>query len=75
MENNNNIWGKQVIEKALEYANYKWTASEANVLHEIDSEKSEVIIIDATRSTGKVSVRTENVAQLFEKGYQIYRKK
>ncbi|MBP3579184.1 MAG: hypothetical protein J6K15_13825 [Lachnospiraceae bacterium] len=39
-----------------------------------NSEKSEVIIIDATRSTGKVSVRIENVAQLFEKGYQIYRK-
>ena len=204
MENSsdNNTWGKQVIEKALEYANYEWTATEANVLHGIDSdgrfvdtpditwrgevldcgwwkvneknvgipygwgnastleefeqgikngkfagnvpedkkrygshntvgvdcsglltacwglpkkiatrdipeyatiiknlddikqgdvfakigshvmffkefansEKSEVIIIDATRSTGKVSVRIKNVAQLFEKGYQIYRK-
>ena len=202
MENSNNIWGKQVIEKALAYANYKWTATEANVLHGIDSdgrfvdtpditwrgetldcgwwkvnevnvgipyswgnastleefeqgiknekyagnvpedkkrygshhtvgvdcsgllticwglpkkiatrdipqyatiienlkdiqqgdvfakpgshvmffkefantEKSEVIIIDATRSTGKVSVRTENVTQLFKKGYNIYRK-
>ena len=206
MENNqitdNSIWGEQVIEKALEYANYEWTATEANVLHGIDSdgrfvdtpdvtwrgevldcgwwkvneknvgipygwgnastleefeqgikngkfagnvpedkkrygshntvgvdcsglltvcwelpkkiatrdipeyatiikniddikqgdvfakpgshvmffkefvnaEKTEVIIIDATRSTGKVSVRIENVAQLFEKGYQIYRK-
>lgn len=41
----------------------------------VNAEKTEVIIIDATRSTGKVSVRTENVAQLFEKGYQIYRKK
>ena len=38
-------------------------------------EKSEVRIIDATRSTGKVSQRTENVAHLFEKGYKIYRKK
>ena len=203
MENNNNTWGKQVIEKALVYANYKWTASEANVLHGTDangrfvdtpdvtwrgevldcgwwkmnemnigipyswgnastleefeqglkngkfagnvpedtkrygsrntvgvdcsglltvcwelpkkiatrdipeyatvienlekiqqgdvfaipgshvmffkefvnSEKSEVIIIDATRSTGKVSIRTENVAQLVENGYKIYRKK
>jgi hypothetical protein len=206
MENNqlinNNTWGRQVIEKALEYANYKWTASEKNVMHGIDSdgrfvdtpdvtwrgnvlncgwwtvnevnvgipyswgnastleefeqgikngkyagnvpedkkrygshntvgvdcsglltvcwglpkkiatrdipeyatvienledikqgdvfakpgshvmffkefanaEKSEVIIIDATRSTGKVSQRIENVAQLFEKGYKIYRK-
>ena len=202
MENNNNSWGRQVIEKALAYANYKWTASEANVLHGTDSEgrfvdtpdvtwqgevldcgwwkvnevnvgipygwgnastleefeqgikggkyagnvpedkkrygshqtvgvdcsglltvcwglpkkiatrdipeyatvienpedvrqgdvfakvgshvmffkefadaeKTEVIIIDATRSTGKVSVRAENVAQLFESGYKIYRK-
>lgn len=41
----------------------------------VNAEKTEVIIIDATRSTGKVSVRTENVAQLFEKCYQIYRKK
>ena len=203
MENNNNTWGALVITKALEYANYEWTASYANVLHGIDSDgrfvdtpditwrgevldcgwwkvnevnvgipygwgnastleefenglkeskfagnvpedtkrygsrntvgvdcsglltvcwelpkkiatrdipkyatvidnledieqgdvfakpgshvmffkefantgKSEVIIIDATRSTGKVSQRTENVAQLFEKGYKIYRKK
>jgi len=207
MENNqitdNNTWGKQIIEKALEYANYKWIASEANVLHGTDAdgrfvdtpditwqgevldcgwwkvgeinvgipygwgnastleefeqgiksgkfagnvpedkkrygsyntvgvdcsglltvcwglpkkiatrdipeyatvienledikqgdvfakpgshvmffkefaspEKSEVRIIDATRSTGKVSQRTENVAHLFEKGYKIYRKK
>lgn len=202
MNNEINIWGKQVIEKALAYANYKWTASEANVLHGTDAdgrfvdtpdvtwrgevlncgwwkvgevnigipydwgnastleefehgikngkfagnvpedkkrygsyntvgvdcsglltvcwglpkkiatrdipeyaaiienlddiqqgdvfakigshvmffkefanaEKSEVFIIDSTRSTGKVSQRTENVAQLFEKGYKIYRK-
>lgn len=40
-----------------------------------NAEKTEVIIIDATRSTGKVSVRTENVAQLFDCGYKIYRKK
>lgn len=200
---NNNIWGAQVITKTLEYANYEWTASNANVLHGIDSEgrfvdtpditwrgevlncgwwkvnevnvgipyswgnastleefeqgikngkyagnvpedtkrygshntvgvdcsglltvcwnlpkkiatrdipeyavvienleeiqqgdvfaipgshvmffkefanaeKTEVIIIDATRSTGKVSVRTENTAQLFDNGYKIYRKK
>lgn len=198
----NHAWGKQVIEKALEYANYKWIASEANVLHGTDSdgrfvdtpditwqgevldcgwwkvneknvgipygwgnastleefeqgiksgkfagnvpedkkrygsyntvgvdcsglltvcwglpkkiatrdipkyatvietleeiqqgdvfakvgshvmffkefanaEKTDVIIIDATRSTGKVSQRTENVLQLFETGYKIYRK-
>lgn len=40
-----------------------------------NAEKTEVIIIDATRSTGKVSVRTENTTQLFENGYKIYRKK
>ena len=39
-----------------------------------NKEKSEIIIIDATRSTGKVSQRIENVAQLFENGYKIYRK-
>ena len=41
----------------------------------LDDEKKEVIIIDATRSTGKVSQRKENVAELFAKGYEIYRKK
>ena len=40
-----------------------------------NAEKTDVIIIDATRSTGKVSQRTENVAQLFAIGYQMYRKK
>ena len=40
-----------------------------------NEEKTEVIIIDSTRSTGKVSVRTENVAQLFDNGYKIFRKK
>lgn len=202
MDKTQNIWGKQVIEKALSYANYEWTASEANVLHGTDCDgrfvdtpditwrgevldcgwwkvnevnigipygwgnastleefeqgiksgkfagnvpedtkrygshhtvgvdcsglltvcwglpkkiatrdipeyatviehlddieqgdvfaipgshvmlfkefsndaKSEVIIIDATRSTGKVSVRTEKVALLFKNGYKIYRK-
>ena len=39
-----------------------------------DASKREVVIIDATRSTGKVSQRTENVAELFAKGYAIYRK-
>lgn len=33
------------------------------------------VIIDATRSTGKVSVRQESVEELFGKGYKIYRKK
>ena len=39
-----------------------------------DAGKREVVIIDATRSTGKISQRTENVAELFAKGYAIYRK-
>lgn len=37
-----------------------------------DDEKKEAIIIDATRSTGKVSQRQENIAELFNKGYKIY---
>ena len=41
----------------------------------LDDEKKEVSIIDATRSTGKVSQRKENVAELFANGYEIYRKK
>ena len=40
-----------------------------------DADRREVVIIDATRSTGKVSQRTENVAELFAKGYAIYRRK
>lgn len=40
-----------------------------------DEEKAEVIIIDSTRSTGKVSLRRENVAELFRQGYEIYRKR
>ena len=32
------IWGQKVIDKALAYANYEWTASEANVMHGIDSD-------------------------------------
>ncbi len=39
-----------------------------------DTEKSKVIIIDATRSTGKVSQRTQCVEKLFEEGYKIFRK-
>lgn len=31
-----NSWGCQVIDKALEYANFKWTPTEANVLHGVD---------------------------------------
>ena len=30
------IWGCRVIEKALEYANFEWTPTEANVLHGVD---------------------------------------
>ena len=41
----------------------------------LNDEKTEVIIIDSTRSTGKVSQRKVNVAELFANGYKIYRKK
>ena len=34
--NDKNNWGRQVIEKALEYANYVWTPTEANMLHGVD---------------------------------------
>lgn len=40
-----------------------------------DAAMTEAVIVDATRSTGKVSERTVNVAELFAKGYKIYRKK
>lgn len=40
-----------------------------------NSEKTEIIIIDSTRSTGKVSQRKVKVAELFSMGYAIYRKK
>lgn len=157
MNNTKNTWGKKVIEKALEYANYKWIASERNVMHGVDiegryvdtpdvtrkgenldcgwwkvneinigipyswgnastleefekgipiyatviddlaeiqqgdvfakvgshvmffkefvnSDKTKVIIIDSTRSTGKVSQRQVTLDELFAKGYKIYRK-
>lgn len=34
MDNSN--WGRQVIEKALEYANFEWIPTEVNVLHGVD---------------------------------------
>lgn len=36
MDNNRNAWGKAVIDKALEYANYEWCATEKNVMHGVD---------------------------------------
>lgn len=41
----------------------------------VNSDMKEVRIVDATRSTGKVSERIENVDDLFNNGYRIYRKK
>ena len=41
----------------------------------VDEEKREVVIIDSTRSTGKVSQRKLLVKDLFDQGYVIYRKK
>lgn len=40
----------------------------------VDDEKTEAMIIDSTRSIGKVSRRKENIAELFNMGYKIYRK-
>lgn len=40
-----------------------------------DEEKEEVVIIDATRSTGKVSERKVYVAELLRDGYRLFRKK
>ena len=41
----------------------------------VGEDKKKVIIIDATRGTGKVSVTQESVDESFDKGYKIYRKK
>ena len=40
----------------------------------LDEENKRVKIVDSTRSTGKVSVRMMVVEELFEKGYEVYRK-
>ena len=48
METEQNTWGKQVIEKALEYANYEWSATEANMLHGLDAEGRFVDTPDVT---------------------------
>lgn len=40
-----------------------------------DERKDEVVIIDATRSTGKVSERKVCVAELMRDGYRMFRKK
>lgn len=40
-----------------------------------DKDKTVVTIIDATRSTGKVSQRNFFVEDLFQQGYEIYRKR
>jgi hypothetical protein len=40
----------------------------------LEAEKKRVRIVDATRSTGKVSVREMMVEELFAEGYEIYRK-
>nr|WP_302689487.1 hypothetical protein [uncultured Eubacterium sp.] len=42
---------------------------------EFAGEDKKKVIIDATRGTGKVSVRPESIDELFDKGYKIYRKK
>ncbi|MBP3616781.1 MAG: hypothetical protein J6J38_01970 [Lachnospiraceae bacterium] len=41
----------------------------------LDDEMKRVSIVDSTRSTGKVSVRELDVAELFASDYEVYRKK
>lgn len=53
---------------------YSW-GNDSTIEEFADSKKTEVVIIDATRSTGKVMQRTVNVAELFDEGYEIYAKK
>ena len=43
-----NLWGRQVIETALQYANYQWTATERNVLHGFDPDGVPVDTPDVT---------------------------
>jgi len=39
-----------------------------------DETKTKALIIDATRSTGKVSIRTVELLDLLNKGYAAYRR-
>ncbi len=39
-----------------------------------DATKTKALIIDATRSTGKVSIRTIEILDLLSKGYAAYRR-
>ncbi len=43
-----NIWGRQVIENALQYANHEWIATERNVLHGFDPDGVPVDTPDVT---------------------------
>lgn len=38
MDMDKNCWGKEVIEKALRYANHEWYATEKNVMHGIGTD-------------------------------------
>ncbi len=48
MCNMDNIWGRQVISTALQYANHEWTATERNVLHGFDLDGVPVDTPDVT---------------------------
>lgn len=41
----------------------------------VDDARQQAVIIDATRSTGKVSQRIVDIPELFKEGYRIFRKK
>lgn len=40
----------------------------------LDSEKTYVQVVDSSRSTGRVLLRTENLSELVERGYIGYRR-
>lgn len=45
---NSDAWGQRVVEKALEYADFQWVATEANVMHGVDEDGHFVDTPDVT---------------------------
>jgi hypothetical protein len=46
--NDNDVWGMEVIENALKYANHEWYATQKNVMHGFDSYNTLVDTPDVT---------------------------
>ena len=44
----NTAWGKQVVEKALLYAEHEWRPTEKNVMHGIDDNGRHIETPDVT---------------------------